>query len=212
MADLDFFWDPVCPWAWITSRWVLNVADERPLSVDWKFISLRKLNAGRDYEREFPKGYARIHERGLELLRVAAAVRAESGPAAMLPLYTAYGRVIHNQDNSTLFDDRSGIAGVLAALDHPTALAEAAYSDEFDDVIGEETDQALDRCGGFIGTPVLSFLPPDGPSFFGPVISQAPTGADAVRMWDAVRTLAENPDFSELKRSVRGKRRFDDTW
>jgi hypothetical protein len=209
MADLEFFWDPVCPWAWITSRWVVNVTAERPLSVDWKFICLRMVNDSKDYETDFPPAYQRGHMRGLELLRVAAAVRESAGPEAMLPLYSAYGRIIHVEGSPTVFDDRAGVEGVLAELGHPVSLADAAYDTAHDEVVQAETDEALARCGGNIGTPVLSFAPPDGPSFFGPVINRAPVGADAVELWDAVWALGSNPHFSELKRSLRGRPQFD---
>src|SRR3954447_21668625 len=148
MADLEFFWDPVCPWAWITSRWVVNVQAERPLTVDWKFIALRIVNEDKDYERDFRPGYERGHTRGLELLRVAAAVRAELGPDAVPALYTAYGRVIHNEGRPTVFDDPSGIADVLDGLGFPVTLAAAATTTDFDDVVRAETAEALTRCGG----------------------------------------------------------------
>jgi len=209
MADVEFFWDPVCPWAWITSRWVVNVTEERPLDVDWRFICLRMVNDSKDYETEFPPQYQRGHTRGLELLRVAAAVRATAGPSAMLPLYTAYGRIIHLAGDPTVFDDRSGVEGVLAELGHPVELADAAYVSDYDGEVRADTDEALARCGGNIGTPVLSFGPPDGPSFFGPVINKAPVGAEAVALWDAVWALGSNPHFSELKRSLRGRPQFD---
>lgn len=209
MADVDFFWDPVCPWAWLTSRWVVNVAAERPLEVDWRFISLRIVNEARDYEKEFAPGYERGHTRGLELLRVAAALRAEVGPEAVLGYYTAVGRAIHIEKRAPDFDDPAGVTAVLQELGHPTALAEAATDTAFDGVIREETALALDRCGGNIGTPVLTFGPPDGPSFFGPVINRAPKGEEAVELWDAVVALGSNPHFSELKRSLRGRPQFD---
>ena len=209
MAEVEFFWDPVCPWAWITSRWVVNVLAEKPMQVDWRFISLRILNEARDYD-EFAADYQRSHSRGLELLRVAAAVRAEVGRDAVLPLYSALGRTIHNMGNAMAFDQPSGVASVLAELGYPPELARAAASTEHDDVIRSETTEALERCGGNIGTPVLSFSPPDGPSFFGPVISRAPKGQKAVDLWDAVAVLASNPHFSELKRSVREEPHFDD--
>jgi hypothetical protein len=209
VADLDFFWDPVCPWAWITSRWVVNVVAERPLDVDWRFICLRMVNDSLDYETHFPPNYQRGHTRGLELLRVAALVRQEVGPSAMLPLYTAYGQVIHLDRKPTAFDDRSGVEQVLTALGHPVEWSDAAYGTEFDGFLRAETDLALERCGGNIGTPVLTFGPPDGPSFFGPVINRAPVGAEAVELWDAVVALGSNRHFSELKRSLRGRPQFD---
>jgi hypothetical protein len=208
LADLEFFFDPVCPWAWITSRWVVNVLEEQPMSVDWRFICLRIVNEHRDYEKDFRPGYERGHTRGLELLRVAAAARAVVGPEAVLPLYTAFGRTIHLERNAPAFDEPSGVASILAELDYPAELASAATSTEFDGVVREETHLALDRCGGNIGTPVLSFAPPDGPSFFGPVINKAPSGKDAVELWDAVWALGSNPHFSELKRSLRGRPDF----
>jgi hypothetical protein len=210
MADLEFFWDPVCPWAWITSRWVVNVQAEQPMDVDWRFISLRMVNAAKDYAKDFPEGYERGHTRGLELLRVAAAARDELGRDAVLPLYTAFGRTIHNERNPTAFDDPSGVARVLDELGYPASLGAAATSTVHDDLIRSDTDEALERCGGNIGTPVLSFSPPEGPSFFGPVINVAPKGQDAVDLWDAVVALGSNPHFSELKRSTRGRPQFDD--
>lgn len=209
MADTEFFFDPVCPWAWLTSRWVLNVMEERPMEVDWRFISLRIVNEERDYGEEMPAGHERGHDRGLELLRVAAAVRHEVGPPAVLPLYSALGHVIHEQDDPTAFDDPREVERILADLGHPTELSAAARSTEHDDLIRAETEEALERCGGNIGTPVVSFAPPDGPSFFGPVINSAPKGKEAVELWDAVVTLGSNPHFSELKRATRGAPEFD---
>lgn len=209
MADVDFYFDPVCPWAWLTSRWVVNVQDERPMTVDWKFICLRIVNEDRDYERDFRPGYERGHTRGLELLRVAAAARAEVGPEAVAPLYTAFGRIIHLDRNAQAFDDPAGVAGVLAELGLPAGLGVFATRTDYDDVVRAETVEALDRCGGNIGTPVLTFGPPDGPSFFGPVINKAPKGAEAVELWEAVTALGSNPHFSELKRSLRGRPDFD---
>jgi 2-hydroxychromene-2-carboxylate isomerase len=209
MADLEFFWDPVCPWAWLTSRWVVNVTEERPMDVDWRFISLRMVNKDRDYETEFRPGYERGHTRGLELLRVAAAVRQELGSGAVLPLYTVLGRVIHHERAAPSFDEPAGIQAVLEELGYPVALGAAATSTEHDEVVAFETQEALDRCGGNIGTPVLSFTPPAGPSFFGPVINKAPKGQAAVDLWEAVVSLGSNPHFSELKRSTRGRPDFD---
>ena len=209
MADLEFFWDPVCPWAWITSRWVVNVTAERPLDVDWKFICLRMVNDSKDYETDFPPRYQRGHMRGFELLRVAAAVRAEVGREAMLPLYTAYGQIVHVGAAPETFDELAGVESVLRDLGYPVELGAAAYTTDYDTIIRAETDEALERCGGNIGTPVLSFAPPEGPSFFGPVINKAPVGPDAVELWDAVWALGSNPHFSELKRSLRGRPDFN---
>lgn len=209
MADVEYFWDPACPWSWLTSRWMVNVLAEQPMTVDWRFISLRMINEGKDYERDFSPGHERGHARGLELLRVAAAVREKLGPDAILPLYTAFGTRIHMEKDPTSLDDPAGVEGVLEDLGYPVELAKAASSTDYDDVIRADTDEALERCGGNIGTPVVSFLPPDGPSFFGPVISRAPAGQEAVDLWNAVCTLGTNEHFSELKRSTRGRPQFD---
>lgn len=210
MADVEFFWDPICPWAWITSRWLVNVVAQKPMEVEWRFLSLSLINEERKYHDEFPPEYERAHTRGLELLRVAAAVRAELGSAAVLPLYSALGRTIHNDGNATAFDEPTGVERVLTGLGYPVDLAAAATSAERDDLIRSETNEALDRCGGNVGTPVLSFSPPGGPSFFGPVISRAPKGKEALDLWDAVAVLGSNAHFSELKRSTRGRPQFDD--
>jgi len=177
------------------------------MEVDWKFICLRIVNENQEYRDE---RHQRGHMRGMELLRVAAAVRDEVGRDAMLPLYHAYADVIHLQRDGTRFDDGAAIEAVLKSLGYPTGLAQAAYSTDHDAVLRTETEEALDRCGGNIGTPVLSFSPPDGPSFFGPVINRAPKGAEALELWDAVWTLGNNPHFSELKRSTRGRPDFGD--
>ena len=209
MADVEFFWDPVCPWAWITSRWVRNVQEQRPLDVDWRFISLRLVNEGKDYEADFPPGYERGHTRGLELLRVAAAARETGHGDRVADLYTGFGGIIHLRRDPVAFDSPEGVVAVLTALDLPLDLADAATSTEYDAVVRADTEAALERTGGDVGTPVISWAPPDGPSFFGPVISKAPTGEEAVRLWDAITELGANPWFSELKRSVRSKPQFD---
>ena len=180
------------------------------MDVDWKFICLRMVNADKDYEKDFRPGYERGHTRGLELLRVAAAVREAAGRQAMLPLYTAFGTRIHNQHDAEAFDSPDATREILTDLGHPAELADAAQSTAHDATIRAETDEALERCGGNIGTPVLSFSPPDGPSFFGPVIAKAPKGAEALELWDAVQTLGQNPWFSELKRSTRSRPQFED--
>ncbi len=209
MADVEFFWDPVCPWAWITSRWVRNVQVERPIEVDWRFISLRMVNESKDYDTEFPPKYQRGHMRGLELLRIAAAARESGHGDRVGDLYIGFGTMVHNARNPEAFDDPEGALAVLRAVGLPESLGEAAYTEEFDPVVRADTDAALERTGGNIGTPVISWSPPEGPSFFGPVISKAPEGAEAVRLWDAVTELGANPWFSELKRSTRSRPQFD---
>ncbi|HEX6257631.1 MAG TPA: DsbA family protein [Euzebyales bacterium] len=215
--DVEFFFDPVCPFCWVTSRWVRHVQRLRDLSVRWRFISLRLLNEGH-YEDK-PRGYPAAHQRGLEMLRVAAAVRAHAGEEVMGDVYDAFGGAVWRADPPTGMDvdldeafdavlEHSASAGdlpsLLDGLGLPTSLAAAAQDPSHDTVIRDDTDEALARVGGDIGTPVLSFLPPDGPAFFGPVISESPDDDDeALALWDAVTTLARWPGFAELKRSLR---------
>ncbi|CAN5580108.1 DsbA family protein [soil metagenome] len=204
MADVDFFWDPVCPWAWITSRWVDEVAEQRDLDVDWRFIALRIVNEEKDYDKDFPPRYVEGHTLGLHLLRVAAAVREQHGRKRLGELYTAFGTRIHFEGDAPSLRERDGIAVVLDGLGLPKDLADAADDEAWDEPVRADTATALERAGSNLGTPILTFSPPDGPSFFGPVVNVVPRGEDAVRIWDAVTSVAEFPGFSELKRSLRG--------
>ena len=201
--DLDFFWDPVCPWAWITSRWVQEVMRETGIEVDWRFISLKIVNEEKGYAPEVQERYTKVHGLGLSLLRVAAAVRDKHGRDRLGDLYTDFGTRIHIEKDAPSLRTTEGIAAVLAKHDLDAALADAAETDTYDDVVRADTELALERAGRDIGTPVLTFGPPDGYSFFGPVIAKAPKGAEAVRLWETVQTLAAFPGFAELKRSIR---------
>jgi len=207
MAGLEFYFDPVCPFAWMTSKWVRQVAALRALDVEWRFISLRLINAAVDYGTHFPAGYERSHSAGLELLRVAAAVRAERGPGAVGPLYAAYG--------SEIFDTRPGrqaglhrdpeafVAPILSRLGLSAGLAGVVSDRSFDAEIQAETDRALGATGRDVGTPILHFDPPDGTALFGPVISRLPDPDDALALWDHVVALSRFAGFAELKRSLR---------
>lgn len=208
MADIEFFFDPVCPWAWITSRWVTEVASLKDLKVDWRFISLRLLNRERNYDEEFPPGYIKNHTLGLHLLRIAAAVRDREGNAMVGELYSAFGKAIHVDERRGDLQNPDGIAKVLKEAGLAITLADAAYDDSFDQVIEAETNLALERAGADVGTPILTFDPPDGPSFFGPVISKVPRGDEALALWEATERLARFPGFAELKRSIRESPQF----
>ena len=207
-ADLHFYFDPVCPFAWITSKWVRMVADQRDYRVDWRFISLRILNADVDYAAHFPPEYEAGHTTGLRLLRVAARARAEHGRDAVGALYLAMG--------TRLFDERTTekrsaadqaarelVAAALHDAGLPGELAEALDDISCDDAIGAETEEALALTGRDVGTPILHFQPPGGTAFFGPVISRLPTRETAGQLWDHVIGLAAFPGFAELKRSLR---------
>ena len=208
MAKVEFFFDPACPWAWLTSRWIRNVQAERPMKVEWRFIALRIINEAKDYATDFPEGYVRSHGRGLELLRVCAAVR-QTDPEQVIDAYTAFGTIIHRERNATALDDEAGVATALTRFGLDGKFAAARLDSDFDGVIRGETAEALSRCGGNVGTPIISWDLPEGPSFFGPVISKAPVGPEAVLLWDAITELGSNPWFSELKRSTRSRPQFD---
>jgi hypothetical protein len=210
-ADLRFWFDPVCPFAWMTSSWVRMVAAQREYAVEWRFISLRLLNAHVDYDSHFPPEYEAGHTSGLRLLRLAARVRAEHGPDAVGRLYLALGERIFETPSEPGDETRRGTRGfaepVLSGIGLPVELATALDDDSWDARIQAETDEALALVGKDVGTPILQFRPPEGRgegvAFFGPVISRLPSEDEAVRLWDHVVGLASFPGFAELKRSLR---------
>jgi len=207
MADLRFWFDPVCPFAWMTSKWVRQVSAQRQYDVEWRFISLRLLNAHIDYATHFPPEYEAGHTSGLRLLRVAARARAEHGPEAVDRLYAALGAHVFEVPATRGDAARRGTRGfvepVLAEVGLPAELAAALDDDAWDEQIQGETDEALALTGKDVGTPILHFRPPEGVAFFGPVISRLPADEDAVALWDHVVALASFPGFAELKRSLR---------
>jgi len=207
-ADLHFWFDPVCPFAWMTSKWVRMVAAQRDYAVDWRFISLRLLNAHVDYDTHFPPEYEAGHTAGLRLLRVAAKARAEHGRAAVGPLYAAYGAQIFQLPPGSgsvpgRLDGGDLLATVLAEAGLPPEVGDALDDPSWDAQIQAETDAALALTGKDVGTPILHFQPPGGVAFFGPVISRLPSEEQAVELWDHVVGLAAFPGFAELKRSLR---------
>jgi hypothetical protein len=207
MADLHFYFDPVCPFAWMTSKWVRTVAAQRRYDVDWRFISLRLLNAHVDYDSHFPPGYEAGHTAGLHLLRVAARTRDEHGPAAVGRLYETLGRHVFEdpagQPPPERATSRAFLDQVLSEADLPIELGSAVDDDARDAAIQAGTDEALGLTGRDVGTPILHFEPPEGVAFFGPVISRLPSEAEAVELWESVVALARFPGFAELKRSLR---------
>jgi hypothetical protein len=207
-ADIHFYFDPVCPFAWMTSRWVRLVQAQREYTVDWRFISLRLVNAAVDYDAQFPADYEAGHTAGLRLLRVAARTRAEHGRTAVGTLYAALGRRIFDsppdpEDTGARRGTPAFIEPVLAEAGLPAELADALDDLSWDAVVQAETDEALSLTGKDVGTPIIHFQPPTGVAFFGPVISRLPAEDDAVRLWDHVVGLAGFPGFAELKRSLR---------
>lgn len=208
-ADIEFFWDPVCPFAWITSRWIEKVKAQTDYDVDYRFISLRLINKNKDYDTEFPVGYEHGHTAGLRMLRVAAHVRDELGREPISAFYTALGESYFDQPKSNAGPAREAlgtvdmIAGCLTTAGVDPKYAASADDTGWDQLIDDETELGLSRTGRDVGTPIITFNPPDGLSFFGPVISRVPADEDALPLWEAVTTLARFPGFAEMKRSLR---------
>ncbi len=207
--DLHFYFDPVCPFAWMTSKWVRIVASQRDYQVDWRFISLRIVNERIDYDAHFPPEYEAVHTAGLQLLRALATVRAEYGRPQVAMLYQALGtRIFETAATVGPFSEldqgaRHVLEPLLAPLDLPLDLVGALDDTGLDALIRAETEEALGLTGRDVGTPILHFQPPAGTAFFGPVISRMPSEDDAGALWDHVIGLASFPGFAELKRSLR---------
>jgi hypothetical protein len=204
--DVEFFFDPVCPWAWLTSRWVCEVASARDLKVDWRFISLRLLNSHKDYAKDFPPGYPEGHGSGLKLLRVAAAIRASGDRDRIGALYSQFGGDIHVRGRRAEMVDNFeiGFPEYLRSVGIEEEFVGAANDTKWDETLQAETDEALSRTGKDVGTPIISFTREGKTySFFGPVISRVPKGEEALRLWDAVWELATFDGLAELKRSLR---------
>jgi 2-hydroxychromene-2-carboxylate isomerase len=206
-ADLDFFFDPVCPWAWITSRWVVDVSEQRDYDVEWRFISLWMLNENNTQEWYTPQ-YRAGHHLGQQGLRIADAIRlGEDDRTAVGRWYTAIGEALHvgAQRDEARADSLAWYAGLLSGAGFEAAYLDAADDESHDEYIRADTELALSRTGQDVGTPILTFHPgaDNEASFFGPVISKAPRGAEAVELWDAVEKLATMSGMAELKRSNR---------
>ncbi len=204
--DIEFFFDPGCPFAWQTSRWVHRVKELRGISVGWRFISLKMINEGNDV----PPEMLRAQERGLAYHRICAAAREAHGNDAVERLYTAYGRRLwHGTPDLPVLERMAANAEaidvdeILSEVGLPGDLAAAADDPRWDEVLRAESDEAFRRTGPDVGTPIITYDPPTGNSLFGPVISSVPDDEDAVRLYDALRTMVDLETFSELKRSKR---------
>ena len=211
MSEIEFFFDPLCPWAWITSRFVTEVSERSDLDVTWRFISLRVVNEAKDV----PDTYRQATLTGSRLLRVAAAAREHGGNEAVAAVYTEFGTRLHVEGASRRMW-RGGVpAGIiggiisdsLAAARLPAVLGEAADEESWDELLRKETEVALARTGPDVGTPIITFdlTRPDEASLFGPVINRIPRGREAVDLWEALMVVACTPGIAELKRSLRGE-------
>ena len=192
---VDFYWDPVCPWCWITSRWMIDVGHQKQIHVNWKLFSLKIINA----ERDIPEPYRTLHAMGLKALRVAAAVREVFGNDGLEKIYTLMGSHYHHDEED--IDTPEDLKKILKAGGFPTRLADAAVDPDRDEIIRADMDHALAKVGKDVGVPLIVLDGGDGPGFFGPVCSPAPTGKAAVALWDAIIAAGRTPGFFELKRT-----------
>jgi protein-disulfide isomerase-like protein with CxxC motif len=191
-TQLDFWFDPLCPWAWITSRWVLEVEKVRPVEARWHVMSLAVLNEGKD---DMPERYKEFMRQAWGPVRVCIAAEQKFGPEVLLPLYTALGTRFHHEKAER---DRATIEAALVEAGLPVELADAMDDESYDEALRASHKDGMDRVGYEVGTPVISV---NGTSFFGPVVSPIPRGEDAARLWDGVLLVASTDGFFELKRS-----------
>jgi protein-disulfide isomerase-like protein with CxxC motif len=192
LTRVDFWFDPICPWAWIASRWMHEVEQVRPVQTFWHVMSLSVLNADKE---DLPERYRELLQTGWGPVRVCIAAEQEFGSQVLGPLYTALGTRFHHEKAPR---DRATIVAALAEAGLPPGLADAMDSTDYDAALRASHSEGIDRVGYDVGTPVISV---NGLSVFGPVLSPIPRGEAAARLWDGVLLIAGTDGFFELKRS-----------
>ena len=196
-TPVDFWFDPICPWAWMTSRWVLNVAEVRDIAPRFHVMSLSVLNEGRD---ELPEKYRDLMAKGWGPVRIVIAAEQSHGSEIVLPLYTALGTRIHPGKQEL---GRELYEAALTEVGLPTSLADAADTGEYDEALRKSHHAGMDAVGMDVGTPVIHVPGADGSkvAFFGPVVTPTPNGEAAGKLWDGVLLVAGTDGFYELKRT-----------
>ncbi|MGI5338006.1 DsbA family protein [Streptomyces sp. CA-181903] len=194
----DFWFDPLCPWAWMTSRWMLEVEKVRPVEVRWHVMSLAVLNEHR--LDEVDEKYRELMVRAWGPVRVCVAAAKEHGEEVLGRLYTAIGTRFHNQ---ALPQERATLVAALEEAGLPASLADAADTDAYDEELRASHRGGIEKVGEDVGTPVIAVPGPDGSevAFFGPVVTPAPKGEAAARLWDGTLLVASTPGFFEIKRT-----------
>lgn len=194
----DFWFDPLCPWAWMTSRWMLEVEKVRPVDVRWHVMSLAVLNEPK--LDELPEEYREVLKNAWGPVRVVIAAQQEHGDKVLGDLYTALGTRFHNRGEGPT---REAILGALEEVGLPASLADHADSDTYDTQLRASHQEGIDKVGEDVGTPVIAVPGPDGEqvAFFGPVVTPAPKGEQAARLWDGTVAVASVPGFYEIKRT-----------
>lgn len=196
---VDFWFDPLCPWAWLSSRWILEVETVRPVDVTFHLMSLAMLNEDRD----IPEEYRVLLAPGRGIGRVVMAAHEGHGNGVVSGLYTELGRRFHHEKRDR---DEATVSEALAAVGLPADLIEAWDDESWDAKVQASHEAGIGLVGMDVGTPVIRVA---GTAFFGPVVTPAPAGEDAGKLWDGVLLVASTPGFYELKRTRDEGPRFD---